>query len=405
MTHRIFATILVVSVCLFASPTLAQSTEAGQESSLSKPVFAALSEVQKLQAEGDTDKALARIVEIEAFPSLSLDDIYFIAAVKLNLAMATRNSGLIEDALGKMLSTGKVSAVDQPIFIRTLSSLALQRQDFKAATKIFEQLLTLSPNDSQVMISLVDLYLREKHNSKALAMTNRAIGASEAAGAVALEAWYRRALSIAYDSRTLDAIQPAALALVAAYPNPVNWRDSFRALRVSYPESAEPAELDLWRLRSATGSLSTERDFVDFAQTALRLGFPNDAASAVNLGIAKGILNPSRPLISETIATASNKANAQKASLPHLEGEAISNRKLALNIGDIYFGDGEFSKAASFYRMAIGEGGVDRSVANLRLGAALARAGDKAGAKAAFTRVNGGFSETLARYWIVFVTR
>jgi hypothetical protein len=57
------------------------------------------------------------------------------------------------------------------------------------------------------------------------------------------------------------------------------------------------------------------------------------------------------------------------------------------------------------YRMAIGEVGIDPSVANLRLGAALARAGDKARARAAFTRVNGGFSEALARYWMVFVGR
>ncbi|MFN9611327.1 MAG: tetratricopeptide repeat protein [Hyphomonadaceae bacterium] len=266
-------------------------------------------------------------------------------------------------------------------------------------------MLALSPNDAEVMISLGDLYLREKHNSKALAMTNRAIVAYEATGAVAPEAWYRRVLSIAYDSRTPDAIQPAALALVAAYPNPVNWRDSLRALRVRYPESVEPAELDLWRLRAATGSLNTERDFVDFAETTLRLGFPSDAETALKQGIAKGILNTSKPLISEIIATASNQASVQKASLPRLEREATSNRQLALNIGDIYFGYGEFSRAASMYRMAIGEVGIDPSVANLRLGAALARAGDKAGARAAFTRVNGGFSEALARYWMVFVGR
>ncbi|MFN9934704.1 MAG: tetratricopeptide repeat protein [Hyphomonadaceae bacterium] len=247
--------------------------------------------------------------------------------------------------------------------------------------------------------------MREKHNSKALAMTNRAIVAYEATGAVAPEAWYRRVLSIAYDSRTPDAIQPAALALVAAYPNPVNWRDSLRALRVRYPESVEPAELDLWRLRAATGSLNTERDFVDFAETTLRLGFPSDAETALKQGIAKGILNTSKPLISEIIATASNQASVQKASLPRLEREATSNRQLALNIGDIYFGYGEFSRAASMYRMAIGEVGIDPSVANLRLGAALARAGDKARARAAFTRVNGGFSEALARYWMVFVGR
>ena len=47
---------------------------------------------------------------------------------------------------------------------------------------------------------------------------------------------------------------------------------------------------------------------------------------------------------------------------------------------------GNYAKAAELYRVALAKPGVDADVANLHLGMALARAGDKAGATAALQR-------------------
>ena len=53
-----------------------------------------------------------------------------------------------------------------------------------------------------------------------------------------------------------------------------------------------------------------------------------------------------------------------------------------LHVGDRYYGAGNYQKAAELYRAAV-EKGADANLANLRLGEALARAGDKPGATAA----------------------
>ena len=59
-------------------------------------------------------------------------------------------------------------------------------------------------------------------------------------------------------------------------------------------------------------------------------------------------------------------------------------------------------KAAGVYRTALAKPGVDKDVANLHLGMALARSGDKAGATAAFNAVGGSRAE-IAKYWLLYL--
>jgi Flp pilus assembly protein TadD len=73
-----------------------------------------------------------------------------------------------------------------------------------------------------------------------------------------------------------------------------------------------------------------------------------------------------------------------------------------LRIGDRYYGMGQYQKAADLYRQAMGKPGVDAGVANLHLGMALARSGDKAGATSAFNAVSGPRSD-IAKFWLLYL--
>jgi uncharacterized protein HemY len=79
-----------------------------------------------------------------------------------------------------------------------------------------------------------------------------------------------------------------------------------------------------------------------------------------------------------------------------------SNAKIAMTAGNIYFSNGDYAKAAELYRAALGKSGADKDLANLRLGMALARAGDKAGATAALQAV-GGARAGVAQYWLLYL--
>ena len=73
-----------------------------------------------------------------------------------------------------------------------------------------------------------------------------------------------------------------------------------------------------------------------------------------------------------------------------------------MEAGDTLYGLGAFAEAAPLFKAAVAKGGVDANLANLRLGMALARAGDKAGAAAALNAVAGP-QANVAKYWLIWV--
>lgn len=401
------AAALLAGAALTAAPAMAQKKDEKAQASkpvkLSKPVQTALAEAQKLQGAGDHAGALAKVAEAEAFPSPTPDDVYMTNALRLNSALATKDNALIEKSLTAMIASGRVSDADKPKFLRTIGSLALDRKDYQGATKAFEELIAIDPGNSENIIALAELYNSQKQSAKAVETINRAIEAKKASGQPVDQSWYRRALGIAYDGKLTALVQPAALALVRAYPNPVNWRDAVVITRDAFPSLDDQTELDFLRLQAATGALNGERDFVEYADTALGKGYPGEAQFAVNEGIAKKMLDPAKPLVKELKSTADSKVGADKAALPGLEREIKGNGKLAVATGDAYYGYGDFAKAATLYRQGVGNNLADQDTANLRLGMALARAGDKAGAAAALNAVKAGPRAALAKYWLAFI--
>ncbi|WP_426164657.1 tetratricopeptide repeat protein [Sandarakinorhabdus sp. DWP1-3-1] len=402
---RSVAAALLASVALSAGPVLAKdppAPAAPKPPKLSKPYAKTLMEAQKLMQAGDNAGGLAKLNELDAVPPTADDDAYTTLSLKLNAAIGLKDNALTEQTLSKMLATGKVPAADQGKFYRTVGSLALNRKDYNAATMAFQELVKMNPGDGEAQVALSELYAAQKQNSKAVDTLNAAIAAQKAAGQAVPEAWYRRALAFAYDGKLPAQVQPTALALVTAYPNAVNWRDALVITRDSF-QLDDQGSLDFMRLQAATNSLNGERDFVEYADTALGRGFPGEAQYAINEGIKKNMLNASKPLVAELKRSADSKVAADKAALPGLEKEIKTNGKLALATGDAYYGYGDFAKAATLYRQAVGNAAVDQATANLRLGMALARSGDKAGATTALQAVKGGPREVLAQYWMAYI--
>ncbi|MFZ4689426.1 MAG: tetratricopeptide repeat protein [Polymorphobacter sp.] len=406
---RRFAVALLVGSSFVALPAIAKDkepkVEAPKPPKLSKPVAVALAAAQTMIAAGDNAGAMAKVTEAEAFPTPTAEDSYYILQLKLNAAIGLKDNLLIEKTLVALLATGRVGAKEKPSFLRNIGSLSLARKDYATATNAFEQLVALNPNDSDAIIGLAELYYAQKQSAKSVDSLTQAIAAAKASGQQVPEAWYRRRLAIAYDGKQAAQIQPAALGLVEAYPNAVNWRDAAIITRDTYPAADDQTTLDFLRLQAATNALSGERDFVEYADTALGKGYPGEAKMAIDLGISRNMLVATKPLVAELRKTADGKVPADKASLPGLEKEIKANPKIALVTGDAYYGYGDYAKAASLYKQAVGAANVDQATANLRLGMALARGGDKAGATAALNAVKGGAREALAKYWLIYVNQ
>ena len=95
-----------------------------------------------------------------------------------------------------------------------------------------------------------------------------------------------------------------------------------------------------------------------------------------------------------------SKPKVTEADLAAASKTATSANAL-VRIGDRYYALGQYSKAVDTYRLAMAKPGADANLANLHLGMALARSGDKAGAAAALNKVSGPHAE-IAKYWLVY---
>ena len=82
--------------------------------------------------------------------------------------------------------------------------------------------------------------------------------------------------------------------------------------------------------------------------------------------------------------------------------KAAPDAKKAMVTAEAYYGYGDYAQAADLYRAALTKSGVDKDLANLRLGMALTQAGDKAGATNALNAA-GGAQAQVAKLWLTYL--
>ncbi len=388
------------------SPALAKkdkSESSAPKYKFSKAVQKLLGEAQKAQQEGDHATALAKLDEAEAAASTP-DDSYMANALKINSGIALKDDALIEKALSKSLESERVTGTERLNFQRNIVAMASKRGDHVRALAVYEQMAAENPSDGEIAVGLGEMYNHAGQVAKGVATIRKAIDLQQAAGEAVPESWFKRGLALAYGAKLTKETTLTSLMLVKAYPGPTNWRDALVIFREGGGLD-DQGNLDVMRLMREAKALKGERDYVEYAETANLRGVPGEAKAVLDEGIAKGEINASKTYVKELVNIVSGKLRGDKGSLGGLEREArgAKNGKLAKATADGYLSYGENAKAAELYRLALGKGGVDAAEVNTRLGMALTRSGDRAGATAAFKAVQGGKRQALAEFWLAYL--
>ncbi|MBB4631368.1 tetratricopeptide repeat protein [Sphingosinicella soli] len=399
-----FALALGVASGAMVAPAVAKDKkEAAPEQrkfKFSKKAQKALGEAQTAQQAGDNDAALVKIREAESLAETA-DDKYMANALKINVALAKQDNALLGEGLQGSIDSGSTTPEEKLKFQRSLAALAVQRNDVPGAIKVYEQMAAENPGDADIVVGLGEMYNRAGRTPEAVATIDKAIKAKQSTGQQVEESWYKRALALAYDGKLANQVTPASLALVQAYPSTTNWRD----VLVIFRETSgldDQGNLDVMRLMLDTNSLTGERDYFEYAETADKRGLAGEAKTVIDAGTAKGALSSSKPYVKELVSIVTPKVKSDRASLPGLEKEARADKtgRLAKATADGYLGYGENAKAIELYQLALQKGGVDAPEVNTRIGIALARSGDKAGAQGAFNAIQGGKRAEIAKFWL-----
>jgi tetratricopeptide (TPR) repeat protein len=364
----------------------------------SQKALKAIIELQKAVNANDVANIPAKVAAAQAVASTK-EDRYLIGQMQLKAALAAKNTTAMASAIDAIAASGFADATNIGQLYMALGSTYYNAKQYDPAAAAFERGLAAAPNNSDLLLNLGETRFAQGRKQDAIAVFQRAIQARTAAGQKPEEALYKRALGIAYDAKMPNAAE-LGRQWVAAYPSPQSWRDAIAVYRNVAKPDVE-GTLDLLRLMQATGALSQPADYNLFATAAADQSNFNEAQAVIDAGIAAKQIDPASALFRETIAGLKAKPKATAADLAEATKTAQSGMAL-LRIGDRYYAMGQYGKAVELYKMSMGKSGVDKDVANLHIGMALARSGDKAGATAALNAVTGARSE-IAKYWLLYV--
>ena len=334
----------------------------------------------------------------------SADDRCILAQLEMNFAGSRNDYAAAGTALEAIAASGVGNPAQMLSLTDTLGKLRYNAKDYAGAAAMFERAIKLAPNDSEQYILLGETRAKTGQVDAALELYRKGIAVQAASGGKVKEDYLKHAVGLAYDNKNAQAFS-LARDWVAAYPTPKNWRDAIKIYTILGTNSTTDL-LDMYRLQRATRALAGEADFGRYAQAALQKGLVGEAKAVLDEGIAANAISATSPAIKMLSTQAAAKVAGDRASLGAAATKALAGAlaKPAQVTADALYGYGDYAKAADLYRAALGKTGADAGQINLRLGAALAMAGDKAGAKVAFDAVTGPKAE-MAKYWLTYLAQ
>lgn len=360
----------------------------------------ALVELQTAVKAKDTANIPAKIAAAQA-AAQTKEDRYLVAQLQLQAAIDANDNAAAATAVDAIASSGVLGQSEVARLYKGIGGTFYNAKQYDKAVAAFNRSVALNPQDYDSLNLIGESYLAAGQKAQAAAAYQHAIQVRAAAGQKPDEELYKKAVQLAYDAHSPDAVG-AAREWVAAYPSANSWHNAVAIYRnLTHPDTE--GTIDLMRLLQATNALSTSGEYALFTEAAAEQLNYNEAQSVLDAGIAAKVVDPSNPQFRDMLNVLKAKQKATAADL----ATALKSSPNAVNtvrIGDRYYAMGDYSNAADVYRQALSKAGVDKDVANLHLGMALARSGDKAGATAALNSVGGSRSD-VAKLWLLYVQK
>lgn len=408
---KVFGAAAAIFLCgaAFAAPAAASAqppaAQPGGMLTLTPAEQAALLPVRQAINARDWAAATAAIAAART-AARSEDARYALARMEMDVAIATANRTAQSQAISAILATRRSPPDEQAELLRHYAGIAYDVGNLGTAESSLNQVLQLAPNDPEALSMLGQLNRNRNRGPQALTFFDRAVRAAEASGRRLSEGGYRVPLAMAEEAGQRAMAIEFARQLVRAYPTPINWRDALIIFRtVGAP--VEPAlNLDALRLARAAGALAGERDYETMAQALDTAGHPGEVKAVLDEGVAKGMISTSDSVPRALMTSANQKITRERAGLTAQINQARGAAGTAVqarSVADTLYGYGRYAEAAELYRLALTRPGEDPNLLNTRLGAALAMAGQRAEAEAAFRATTAGPRSELASLWLAWL--
>jgi len=330
---------------------------------------------------------------------------YLVGQLQVQIGLGTQNTQLQSAGVDAMIASGSAPAAQMLPLYNNQARFAADAGDVAKADQALDHVIALSTTDPLAIPRAAQFWVERNNATHALEYFRHAVAAEEAAGHPVSVEVRRQQLAMAYRAHAPETLA-LSRAYLAATPTTQGWHDALEIYRQLTPGVDDRLSLDIYRLMRAAGALSSERDFVVYAELANSGAMFGEVKTVLEAGFANNAIRPANAAAERVrLNEATQRAASDRTSLAGERTTALagSNGGSALRVGDALFSYGEYGQAAELYRAALQKGGLDANLVNTRLGAALALGGQRAEAETAFRAVTGPRAE-LAQLWLLWLS-
>lgn len=381
------------------------ASAAAQAETVRPEVGKPLQAARDLIKAGKFKEALVKLNEVDAVPNKTPFETFLLEQMRASAASQAGDNEQAIKAFQAVLNSGRLSEAEQAKYASMLASLYYRAKDYQNAASWAGRALKGNPNDAAMRDLQIQSYFQAGDYQAASREALADIQAAEKAGITPPEPKLLLLANVASRNGDKTAYLAALERLVTYYPKREYWADLLRRIE-SKPGFSNRLTLELYRLKAATKTLATANDYSEMAQLALQEQQAAEAKKILDEGFATGVLGKGQEAEREKrlLALANQRAVEAPGALKAAESDAANARDGAelVRIGLAYTGLGEYEKGIGLIQQGINRGGLKhKDDADLQLGIALLRAGQK-GRAATVLRSVGGTDGTadLARLWL-----
>ncbi|MCA8429848.1 tetratricopeptide repeat protein [Burkholderia seminalis] len=389
---RMVAVTALGAACMLGRPALPADA---LRPDVAKPLAAA----QELYRAHKYRDALGKIAQAAAVPNRTPYETYMVEEMRGAAAMAAGDTGTAAQAYESVLNSGRLSGEDEQRTTAALAGIYFQQKNYPLAIRTAQRYLKAGGTDPEMRTLLTQSYYLSNDCAPVVSQLKASTDAQANGGHAPDEGQLQMLATCAQKVKDGNAYRGALGLLVAYHPSPAYWDEMIAAIRGT-PGYLSSLDLDIYRLRRATGSLATADAYMEMTQLALVAGSPAEGKQVIDQGFATGVLGK------DAQADREKRLQALAAKRAQPGGDAATP-VTPLDTGMNLVFSGRAQQGLPMMEQAIAKGGLEHpDAARLRLGEAYYVAGQKARAVQVLRTVKGtDGSGDLARLWTAVASR
>jgi tetratricopeptide (TPR) repeat protein len=357
------------------------------------PLKAAQEAIQKKR----WDQALAKIKEADAAPGKTAFDQYKINEMLWYVYLQQGRNADAARVLEGQIASGQMPAGEKVQRTKTLAQLYARAGSYGKAAATAQQYLKSVPGDKDMQLLVANAYYQQKDYKGAIAAANKVMAGGGTPSQDLLQLVLRSNYELGDTAGTAKALEQ----LLKFYPSTDTWE---RVLDGYLKTTKHDDELmALYRLAEDVGALKTARQYTDMTQALVIGGFGIEGERIMQKGLAANVFQGDElARAKRTLEAARRKADAERLALPKAASQlaAAKTGDAVEQVGELYFSAGDYANAVATLQKALAQGGLaDADRAQMLLGIAAKRKGDKATAMKAFDAIKDPKFAEIAKLW------